>query len=118
MRPSMNLYTDDHPVTTIKGLGYKNATVAQQTIRRVEHAFATLRRKQLVPGWTPRTVRPHVYLRTKKATSRYYNHQMTYRILGMRNRAKGMLHRVRDASDLQAAIAVFDKWLRRHCKRQ
>lgn len=43
---------------------------------------------------------------------------MTYRILGMRNRAKGMLHRVRKASDLQAAIAVFDKWLLRHCKRQ
>ena len=107
----MHLYTDDHPHTTVRGLGYKNAQVARQTIHKVEQHFDAKQRWQHVPGWTPRTCRPRRYLHTKKSCARYYRTQKKYRILGMCNRARGSLRRTRDPHALRGAIRVFEQWL-------
>lgn len=110
----MHLYTDDHPHTTVRGLGYKNAQVARQTIHKVEQYFDAKQRWQRVPGWTPRTCRPRRYLRTKKSCTRYYRTQQTYRILGMCNRARGSLRRSNHPNALRGAIRVFEQWLAQH----
>ena len=49
----MNLYTDDNPQTTLKGLGFKNKLKALQTITRVESYFDKMFKSQVIPGWTP-----------------------------------------------------------------
>jgi hypothetical protein len=36
-----------------------------------------------------------------------------YRILGMRNRAKGILDRVKDNKDFKEAMKIFDEWMRK-----
>ena len=33
----MDLYTDDNPETTLKGLGFKNKTIAIATVKKVEN---------------------------------------------------------------------------------
>ena len=35
----MNLYTDDNPETTLKGLGFKNKEIAIKSIKIVENYF-------------------------------------------------------------------------------
>lgn len=110
----MHLYTDDHPYTTVHGLGYKNAHVARQTIQKVEQHFDATQRRQRVPGLTPRNCRPSRYLHTKKSCTRYYRTQKTYRILGMCNRARGLLRRSRNPTALRGAIRVFEQWLANH----
>ena len=34
-----------------------------------------------------------------------------YRILGMLNRAKGMINRIQNADNIKEAIVVFEKWM-------
>ena len=37
-----------------------------------------------------------------------------YRILGMNNRAKGMLKNTKNNNNLKDAIKVFDNWMKKH----
>ena len=107
------LYTDDNPKTTLKGLGFKNKKIALETIKKVEKYFNNMMNKQLknIPSYTPDNVLPKKYLNNKDDTIKYYKNQKMYRILGMRNRAKGMLHRVKDNKDFKEAMTIFDEWL-------
>ena len=107
------LYTDDNPKTTLKGLGFKNKNIAKSTIQKVEEYFNNMIRIQLqtIPSYTPDNVLPKKYLASKDETIKYYRNQKMYRILGMRNRAKGMLHRVKDNKDFKGAMKIFDEWL-------
>ena len=83
----MQLYTNDNPKTTIKGLGFKNKKTAIETIKIVEEVFNNMMKNQKI-----------------------------FRILGMRNRAKGMLNRVKNNKDLCEAIKIFDIWLNKNKK--
>ena len=107
----MNLYTDDNPETTIKGLGFKNELKAKETIQIVEYYFNKLEKKQKIPGYSPLNLRPKVYLSNQIENKKYYLKQKMYRVLGMSNRAKGMIHRVKNPEDILKAIKIFDKWL-------
>ena len=107
----MDLYTDNNKKTTLKGLGYKNRQVAVETIRKVEIYFNYMEQKQKIPGWTPDNVLPKKYIKNKNESKKYYKIQKMYRILGMSNRAKGMVNRVKNNKGLKDAISVFKVWL-------
>lgn len=110
-----NLYTDDNPQTTLGGLGYRDVDAALETIERVETHFDRLLTEQIVPGWTPENVLPREYLSNGSECQAYYKKQKMYRILGMRNRAVGMVDRLKNEArqkEMQEAIVVFDEWLR------
>lgn len=107
----MNLYTDDNPITTLQGLGFKDKKKAIHTIKTVEKYFDELKKKQKIPGYTPKNVLPKIKITNKKQCVDYYNKQKMYRILGMLNRAKGMIKRVQNTDNIKEAILVFEKWM-------
>lgn len=110
----MNLYTDNNPKTTLNGLGFKDKKVALETINIVEKYFNKLNKKQKINSWTPKNTLPKKYITSKEDKNNYYNNQKKFRILGMRNRAKGMIKRVNNNKNLLEAIKVFDKWLKKN----
>ena len=114
----MDLYTDNNKFTTLKGLGFKNKKVAINTIKKVEFYFNKMKSNQEIPGYTPDNVLPKEYLDNMKDLERYYEKQKMYRILGMSNRAKGMIKRVKNNKNLKEAIAVFKIWLDKYKKRK
>ena len=63
----MNLYTDDNPETTLKGLGFKSKTIAMATVKKVENYFDAMKSKQSVPGPTPSNVRPQEFISNETA---------------------------------------------------
>ena len=77
-----------------------------------------MKKNQLIPGYTSDSVLPKEFISTKKQSNEYYNKQKLYRILGMSNRAKGMIHRVKKSENLIDAIVIFDKWLQNYKLRQ
>ena len=114
----MNLYTDDNAQTTLSGLGFKNNKKAIETIQKVEKYFDMMNKNQVIPGYTPDSVLPKEIIFNTKQSNQYYNRQKMYRILGMSNRAKGMIHRVKTPQNLIDAILVFEKWLQNYKLRQ
>ena len=110
----MSLYTDDNPKTTLKGLGFKNKEKAEETIKKVEEYFENMKKRQKKNNWTPDNVLPKKYLKTNKEINDYYQLQKMYRILGMNNRAKGMLKNTKNNDNLKEAIKVFDKWMKKY----
>jgi len=109
----MNLYTDDNPHTTIKGLGFKNAEKAISTISIVENHFDQALKRQKIPGYTPDNLLPKKYINNKKDAILYYKRQKYFRIIGMRNRAKGMIKKTKKPEDLINAILIFDEWIKK-----
>ena len=107
----MNLYTDDNPQTTLSGLGFKNKKKAIETVQKVEKYFEIMKQNQVIPGYTPDSVLPKEFISTKNQLNKYYNKQKMYRILGMLNRAKGMINRIQNADNIKEAIVVFEKWM-------
>ena len=67
---------------------------------------------QNIPSYTPDNVLPKKYLDTKEGTIKYYKNQKMFRILGMRNRAKGMIRRVKNNKNFKEAIEIFDMWMK------
>lgn len=112
----MSLYTDDNPITTLKGLGYSNREKALETIQIVEDYFDSMMNRQKIPDYTPANVLPRKYLKTVDEKERYYAKQKMYRILGMRNRAIGRLNKVKKDKDIKEAIIIFDEWLKLYKK--
>lgn len=115
----MNLYTDDNPNTTIKGLGFKNKQKALETIQIVENYFNKINKMQDLPGFTPDNLLPKIYLTNIQQKNNYYKKQKMYRILAMNNRAKGMLPNINNKNkikDFMKAIKCFDKWLKNYKK--
>lgn len=110
----MNLYTDDNPKTTLSGLGFKNKKKAIETIQKVEKYFEIMKQNQVIPGYTPDSVLPKEFISTKNQLNKYYNKQKMYRILGMSNRAKGMIHRINTPENIIDAMIVFEKWLQNY----
>ena len=54
------------------------------------------------------------FLKTNKDINKYYQLQKMYRILGMNNRAKGMLKNTKNNNNLKDAIKVFDNWMKKY----
>ena len=108
----MKLYTDDNPITTLKGLGFKDKNKALETINIVEKYFNQMNKKQKIPGYTPNNVLPRKYISNKKESNKYYLLQKKYRILGMRNRGVGMLKKVSSNKNILDAIKIFNNWLK------
>ena len=71
----MNLYTDDNPKTTLKGLGFKNKEVAIKSIQIVESYFNQMYMDQKIPGITPDNVLPKKKLNNKRDAKKYYQKQ-------------------------------------------
>lgn len=107
----MNLYTDDNPHTTLKGLGFKDKKTAVNTIKIVEEHFDKMRKKQKIPGFNPNNLLPNKFITSEKEANKYYKLQKFYRIIGMRNRAKGILKNTQNTKNLIEAIKIFDEWL-------
>lgn len=112
----MQLYTNNNPKTTIKGLGFKNKKKAIETIKIVEEVFNNMMKNQKIPGYSSKNTLPRKFLHNQKENKLYYKNQKIFRILGMRNRAKGMLNRVKNNKDLFEAIKIFDIWLNKNKK--
>ena len=114
----MNLYTDDNPETTLSGLGFKDKNKAIETINKVEKYFNNLIKNQAIPGYTPENVLPKIYINDKQEAHKYYLKQKMFRILGMMNRAKGMLDNVSDEKKkkFKEAISVFEIWMNKYKK--
>ena len=108
----MKLYTDDNPITTLKGLGFKDKNKALETINIVEKYFNQMNKNQKIPGYTPNNVLPRKYISNKKESNKYYLLQKKYRILGMRNRGVGMLKKVSSNKNILDAIKIFNNWLK------
>ena len=112
----MNLYTDDNPKTTLKGLGFKNKEIAIKSIKIVENYFDQMYARQKIPGITPDNVLPKQMLNSKKDAKKYYKKQKMYRILGMSNRAKGMVDKIANNINIKQAIQIYEKWLLKYKK--
>lgn len=109
----MHLYTNNHPETTLKGLGFKNLNSAKDSVIKVEKYFNKLKKLQKIPGWTSTKTRPRKFISSKKLSNKYYQKQKFLRILGLNNRAKGMLNRVdkTKTKKISNAIDIFNSWL-------
>ena len=107
----MQLYTNNNPKTTIKGLGFKNKKTAIETIKIVEEVFNNMMMNQKIPGYSSKNTLPRKFLHNQKENKLYYKNQKIFRILGMNNRAKGMVNKVKNNKDIKDAIKIFNKWL-------
>ena len=113
---NLELYTDQNPETTLQGLRYRTRADAQRTIRRVDQYFDRMLSDQPIPGPTGTQTRPSTYLHSHSEARRYYQTQKYYRIMGMRNRAVGMVARARHPEQMTQAIRVFDRWIAKYQK--
>ncbi len=114
----MQLYTNNNPKTTIKGLGFKNKKTAIETIKIVEEVFNNMMMNQKIPGYSPKNTLPRKFLHNQKENKLYYKNQKIFRILGMNNRAKGMVNKVKNNKDIKDAIKIFNKWLSDYKKKK
>ena len=113
----MNLYTDDNPQTTLKGLGYKDKLKALETIVKVEKYFNNMYNLQKIPGYSPDNVLPKQYIENEQECYNYYQKQKMYRILGMLNRARGMINRLKNENskkNMKEAMDIFIKWMNKY----
>jgi hypothetical protein len=110
----MELYTDRNPITTLKGLGYKNEKVAKNSIKLIEIHFSQLYKKQKLNSWTPFNVKPKKFITNKTQSYKYYQTQKMYRVLGLVNRAKGMVHRIDNNKQMIKSIKIFEKWMQKY----
>lgn len=109
----MNLYNDLNKNTTVKGLGFRNREVALDSIDIVEDYFDKLYKKQKIPGYSSSKTLPRKYIKTKKESKDYYDTQKMYRILGLHNRAKSMIERIKNKEsikNIKEAIKVFKSY--------
>lgn len=83
----MSLYTNNHPETTIHGLGFKDKDKANETIKILEEK-----------------------VKSKKITKI----RMMQTINTLLNRAKYHPHQTKDMRD---AIKIFEKWMKKYKSR-
>ena len=108
------LYNDVHPSSTLTGLGFRDKKIALFTIKKVENYFDDRLRKQKVPGYSFRKLKPKTFLGTQKKANRYYKNQKMTRILAMRNRAKVMSKRCKRSRAFAGVTRLFTNWINRN----
>ena len=87
---SKNLYTDDHPETTLYGLVFRNKEVDKKSIKKIEKYFENMKRKQKKNTFSSSNVRPKNF-EDLKEIKLYYQFTKKYRVLGLHNRILEML---------------------------
>ncbi len=107
---NLNLFTDDNPETTLKGLGFKNKEKAIESIETIEFIFSKLKVEQIVNTCSPEFLRPRYYLDSKEIIEKFYLQQKMYRVLGLLNRAKIVSNRY-PKNDILEAIDVLERWM-------
>lgn len=113
---SNNLFTDDNPKTTLKGLGFKTPEISKQSIKLVEEYFNSRLKKQKIPG-TPKNLLPTQRLNDREESIRYFANQKMTRILGLANRAKSVIKNTNNKikqENLQASIDILENWIDKH----
>ena len=107
---SLHLFTDDYPETTLKGLGFSNLKKTKSSIAKIESYFSKREEQQKIPG-IPKKLRPVKKLTTKAESSRYFQNQKMYRVLGLLNRAKVMVKRIKEKENIEKSILLLEDWV-------
>lgn len=109
----MNLFTDDHPETTLHGLSFKNPNCAYASIKKIESYFNKKLKNQKIPGETEK-LRPKKYLTTKLEAKSYYRNQKMTRVLSLYNRGRSVYKKTMDPVkkvNLKESIGIFRSWI-------
>ena len=109
----MNLFTDDHPETTLHGLSFKTPSLAKKSILRVENHFNQILANQLIPGNSGK-YRPKNKFKTYHQAKRYYNNQKMTRVLALYNRSKSIIKKTNNLqkqTKLKQSIKILKKWI-------
>ena len=109
----MNLFTDDNPKTTIKGLGFKDVKTTKKSIKNINNHFDELKVKQKINSYTPKNLLPKQFITNKKEIIIFYNKQKMYRILGLLNRAK-VVYKIYPNSELKKSIQILNLWMEKY----
>jgi len=105
-----NLFTNDNPETTIKGLSFKTKKDTIMSIHKIESIFNNLKKHQKINQYSPPNLKPITYFDTKKSIEKYYLKQKMYRILGLLNRAKVIYKRYPN-NELKGSISILQSWM-------
>lgn len=108
----LNLFTDDNPETTIKGLGFKTPDITKKSIAKIEYLINQMKKKQKLGDYSPKNLRPRTLLDSKEKINKYFYTQKLYRILGLLNRAKVVYKRYPN-KDLQQSIKLLLSWIKK-----
>ena len=114
----MNLFTDDHPETTLHGLSFKNPNCAHASLKKIESYFNKKLKNQKIPGETVK-LRPKKYLTTKLEAKSYYRNQKMTRVLSLYNRGRSVYKKTKDIEkkkDLGDSIEIFKEWIDKNKK--
>lgn len=109
----MNLFTNDNPETTIKGLGFKTPQITKLSIKKINRYMDIRCEYQQIPGY-PIQLLPHTYLNTKKEAKHYYRNQKMTRVLGLLNRATSVIKRTKDIikrGEIEKSIEILRNWV-------
>lgn len=106
----LQLFTNNNPETTIKGLKFKNKELALESIEKIELIFTTLQHQQRINTSSPTWLRPRYFLHSQEIIEKFYLQQKMYRVLGLLNRAKSVYNRTLKKNILQS-IEVFLTWM-------
>ena len=112
----MNLFTDDHPETTLHGLGFSSLKKSKDSIQLIENHFNQLSSHQNIPGY-PKNLKPDKFLKNKTEVKRYYNNQKMTRVIALLNRAQSIKKITKNKDkllELEKSITLFKSWVGKH----
>ena len=109
----MNLFTDDNPKTTIKGLGFKNIQITKKSIQLINNHFNSLKKSQKINDYTPKNLLPRHFVTNKKEIIIFYDKQKMYRILALLNRAK-VIYKIYPTNELNKSIQILLIWMKKY----
>ena len=109
----MNLFTDDNPKTTIKGLGFKDIKTTKNSIKIINNHFDELKVKQKINSYTPKNLLPKQFITNKKEIIIFYDKQKMYRILALLNRAK-VIYKIYPTNELNKSIQILLVWMKKY----
>jgi hypothetical protein len=120
---NMNLFSDDHPETTLHGLRFATPQLTLTSINKIENHFDHLLKVQFIPGY-PNSLRPKTYLTRRTQAISYYQNQKMYRVLGLLNRAssiyknmgKNNTPNIKKMENIRQSITLLKKWINTHKK--
>jgi len=110
-----HLFTDDNKETTLHGLGFSTLEKSKNSIRKIETYYNTLKKNQQINKYSPKNLRPRVYLDSKQHIEKFYMHQKMYRVLGLLNRAK-TIHQRYPNPELEKSFNIFRIWMKKYHK--
>ncbi len=114
----MNLFSNDHPETTLKGLQFKDKELAIESIKKIDNYFKKLEKKQKIPGESPSNLRPQIKIENKQDSNKFYKKQAMWRIIALWNRAKVFLKKTKPDSEkhknYKEVIEIFNQWMEKY----